>query len=144
MNYTKTEFSQKFLKTKSCWLWKSPSRADGYCPFDGSYAHIASFLLYKGKIPKGCEIHHKCGTRNCVNPEHLDAVDASEHRSMHRMVICGSSKTHCPKGHEFSPLNTYIDCHGYRQCRECHRLHERRWKRRDRGKNAKAGAKLDQ
>lgn len=31
------------------------------------------------------------------------------------------TKTHCPKGHEFSDENTYTDARGYRHCRRCRR-----------------------
>lgn len=41
-----------------------------------------------------------------------------------------ASRTHCKRGHEFTPENTYLTKAGHRVCRECHRLQEQR--RRDR------------
>lgn len=32
-----------------------------------------------------------------------------------------AKKTHCPKGHEYTPENTYV-CVGYRYCRTCNRM----------------------
>jgi hypothetical protein len=31
-----------------------------------------------------------------------------------------SKKTHCKRGHEFSPENTWIDKKDYRHCMRCH------------------------
>ena len=31
-------------------------------------------------------------------------------------------KTHCKRGHEMTPANTYITTYGTRQCRQCKRI----------------------
>lgn len=28
-------------------------------------------------------------------------------------------KTHCPKGHPYSGKNLLVNCHGWRECRQC-------------------------
>ena len=65
-----------------CWLWVGATKRDGYSSFrfEGktSGAHIYSYRHFKGEIPKGLEIDHLCFVRNCVNPEHLEAVTTSE------------------------------------------------------------------
>lgn len=42
------------------------------------------------------------------------------------------NKTHCPSGHPYSPENTYVSPAGGRQCRECRRETDRRYKQRQR------------
>jgi hypothetical protein len=64
-----------------------------------------------------------------VNPEHLEPVT---HRvNMLRASTSISAKaaatTHCPRGHEYSPENTYVDPTGGRRCRECSRIVKREW-----------------
>lgn len=41
-------------------------------------AHRASYIDHHGPIPAGKVIHHKCSVRNCVNPDHLEAVTQAE------------------------------------------------------------------
>lgn len=38
-----------------------------------------------------------------------------------------ANRTHCPKGHEYTPENTYRTGANERQCRECRMLAHKRW-----------------
>lgn len=113
-----------------CWIWQGRIYDNGYGNFglNKKYttAHRFSYQHFKGKIPKGKVIDHLCRNKTCVNPEHLEAVSIKEN------VLRGSGiaaknakKTHCKRGHEFTPQNTYsyVKNQGIgRTCRECGRL----------------------
>src|SRR3546814_13148756 len=67
-----------------CWLWTGYTNGDGYGGItigirsDGSRrfarAHRISFELYRGPIPDGLELDHKCRVRCCVNPDPREPV----------------------------------------------------------------------
>jgi hypothetical protein len=103
-----------------CRLWTGNCVPSGY-PLVGKgghgngnmYAHRAAYELAKGPIPKGHEMHHTCGNVRCINPDHLVAVTKVEHSAAHR-------KPACPKGHAFTPENTYTrPDNGARTCKQC-------------------------
>lgn len=63
----------------NCWFWRANKGYNGYGMFTNKIfgtpiAHRISYQIFKGKIPEGYEIHHKCNNRDCVNPDHLKAV----------------------------------------------------------------------
>jgi len=75
---------QKRLEAKSipvtesgCWIWLGGIRAKsrGYgCLGVGNtvmQAHRASWLAYRGPIPDGKHVLHRCDVRLCINPDHL-------------------------------------------------------------------------
>ncbi|KIA63036.1 NUMOD4 motif-containing HNH endonuclease [Nocardia vulneris] len=55
--------------------------------------------------------------------------DAVQHGTHHN-----GSKTHCVRGHEFTPVNTYIRTNGGRDCRTCLRRQKAAYKNRIRSK----------
>jgi hypothetical protein len=81
-------FWEKVQKTPTCWLWiASVNPGTGYGQFGLSHsnmvgAHRYSYELAKGVVPDGYDVHHKCMTRRCVNPDHLEAVTRSENLQM--------------------------------------------------------------
>lgn len=58
-----------------CWIWQGASFTDGYgkCGWFGKTrrAHRVFYEVYKGAIPEGLLVLHKCDTPLCVNPDHL-------------------------------------------------------------------------
>ncbi len=71
----KDRFMEKVLVTKDCWLWQATKNGDGYGRFKlgGRLqgAHRVAYFLYKGEIPSGMCVLHRCDTPACVRPDHL-------------------------------------------------------------------------
>ncbi len=96
------------------------------------FAHIVAYELQKGAVPLGLELDHTCRVHCCVNPDHLEPVTHAENV---RRGIAGwqhRAKTHCPKGHEYSPENTFRAPQG-RACVTCLRDRARAYQRKMRG-----------
>lgn len=126
-----------------CHRWTGWRSKDGYGLVQPSgmklqQAHRAAYMAFIGPIPAGMEIDHRCHAaaacnlkgncphRACVNPEHLEAVSrvANVRRSNSPSGI-NSRKTHCLRGHPFTPENYYAMRSGGRQCRLCVRINRR-------------------
>lgn len=104
-----------------CWLWTGAVSKNGYGTMTVGgktrMAHRISYSAYKGAIPDGLHIDHRCKVRSCVNPSHLEAVTVGENnrRSPKPIVLA----THCKHGHPFSGDNLQVG--RQRRCRECNR-----------------------
>lgn len=128
-----------------CIHWTGWIDRDGYGRVRGRrLAHRVAYEAAHGPIPPGLEIDHLCFTRDCVNVAHLDAVTHQENcrrsahnfgprEGNHRRPNNVSLRTHCKRGHEFTPQNTYFPpSGGSRQCRMCVADHTRAYKARRR------------
>lgn len=120
-------FFDKVEITTSCWLWHGTVSRSGYGSFsirnrDGR-SHRFTYELFIGPLPSGLEIDHLCKVRNCVNPEHLEAVSHRENLLRGSGIAAiNSQKTACVHGHEYNDMSTYTNSLGERRCRICKRI----------------------
>jgi len=75
---SKNRFTDKYVKTKTCWNWIATKTPLGYGNFwfrgriDKAYR--VSLIISGIEIPKHLEVNHKCYNPSCVNPDHLELV----------------------------------------------------------------------
>lgn len=124
-------------KGGQCWNWTG-SKNRGYGKFRRSncgptvIAHRLSYEWAKGPITEGLVIDHLCRNPSCVNPAHLEAVTPQINTIRGEgPAAINLSKTHCPKGHEYTEKNTITEWrHRHtiqvRVCRQCKNEKNRR------------------
>lgn len=84
--------------------------------------------------PENTASRHGRGGRTCRECKRIQDRDAKR-REAQRNGTVRVQLTHCKRGHEFTPENTYVNpAHGGRVCRKCQRLHQERSQGRRAGK----------
>lgn len=130
---TATErFWSKVDRTKpdACWPWIGYRNVHGYGTFWFEDRHvIASRMAWElthAPITNGLFVCHRCDNPPCCNPAHLFlgtmADNFHDAVAKGRVALGGSPRrTHCIRGHAFSPENTYVRPSGGRECLICKR-----------------------
>lgn len=131
------------VRDDGCWEWVGFIDPQGYgrMGYQGRrsvLAHVIAWELHLGPVLEGLQLDHLCHTlsdcrggkacphRRCVNPEHLEPVTHTENSLRGRGFAAENAvKTHCPRGHEYTPENTYIVNTRSRACRICARQRSR-------------------
>ncbi len=120
---TEERFWQHVEKTDSCWIWTAGKVGGGYGAFSLTHskrinAHRYSFLIHGGHIPEGYQLDHLCRNPSCVRPDHLEAVTPKVN-SQRAKDATSYKRTHCRKGHMFTPDNTIMVMQRGKQVRRC-------------------------
>ena len=112
------------IKPNGCWQWIR-CLVDGYGQvwFERRWrSHRLFYEKLVGPIPEGLQLDHICRNRACCNPGHLESVTQKENiKRGYGIGVKNSKKTHCPKGHEYSGENVFVNKKGHRYCRPCRR-----------------------
>lgn len=129
-------------QSDECWIWRGFEYGQGYGGFYAgpdakptvAYAHRFSFEMLRRSLEHGEVVHHLCGAKKCVNPDHLEALPSqSSHARKHDLPKLWSEANrkavYCKRGHEWTIENTGYQAGGTkRYCKACHNARGAAWR----------------
>ena len=85
--------------------------------------HVLVAESFIGPRPDALEVCHNNGNHTDNRPENLRYGTHSDNMQDRRLHGTDhfANKTHCPRNHEYTAANTYLDAQGSRCCRACSR-----------------------
>lgn len=116
-----------------CWIWQGAKDSTGYGYVGrnqtGSRSvHRVMYIIKYGMVPKELDLDHKCRSKHCINPDHLEPVTRSE--NLRRGYKARGELKACHRGHPYVE-GSYYDYGRGKMCKECLRVAERRRYRED-------------
>jgi len=105
--------------------------------------HRLAWELANGPISDGLHVLHHCDNPPCCQTDPTDGYPdghlflGTRSDNMVDMISKGRSRgqkvTHCPKGHKYTPENTYVrPANNSRHCRKCVNAAKSRWQKKRR------------
>lgn len=123
-----SDFWDYVEKTPTCWFWRGRLSRNGYGIWRGRRAHHEALERVGRPRPPHLVSDHLCRIRHCVRPDHIDFVTSGENVLRGQGPAARNArKTHCTRGHPFTPENTLYERRKdrssgqFRTCRSCHR-----------------------
>lgn len=96
------DYVKNYKEVNGCHIYQGYFGTQGYGRFmiKGKQYHVhqEAYKFYKGDIPQGLWICHKCNVRSCINPEHLYAGTPVENADDRMLKYKGSYEREIKNG----------------------------------------------
>ena len=91
-----------------CWIWKRAKTGLGYGAITINHKLLLAHRVYyeraKGSIPGGLQLDHLCFQKDCVCPDHLEAVTCAINMQRRRPHMCSNGRvTWLSRGKQSTP-----------------------------------------